>query len=772
MEISPSRVKALAAELTAQGLLSTLDEGLRADLVERLQVVHLDADDILFRQGDARDALFLLVAGRMALSVAGPGGKPVQVGEVLPGQLVGEIGLLVSGTRSNTARAVQASDLLCLSRAEFEGLCQARPEAIRQLPESIAPAMWQNILSQALTDLLGELDATEIYALEAEIERVDLRRGDVVVHQGDPADCMYLVVYGRLSATVRDDDGVERDVDELGRGDLIGERSLITGDCRSATVFAVRDSALARISPAVLHNLQQRHPDVMTRIARAAILRVQRRAAHPGARHAADATSVAVVAAGQAEPGAALAELVGRLAEALGRFGRTLLLSSDRLDEMLGTPGIAQVGAGQPADALLSGWLSRQEQSYATILYVADATATPWTERCLSRADRVVLVVEGARAPQAGPLDELVAQRSDPAESELVLVQPDEIHQPRGTGAWLARYPVEAHHHVRLGHPADVHRLARRLSGRSLGLVLGGGGARGFSHTGVFRALDEAGVRADLVGGTSMGAVLSAAYAVGLDYAAQMALARRLASPLKLFDPTVPAVSFFASGKVTGVLQELFGDTQLEDLWTPCFCVSTNLTHAVPMVHRRGPLWQAVRASLAIPGIFSPILYEGDLLVDGCVLNNVPIDVMQRLNLNGPIVAVNVFPDLDMIRNYRFGPSVSGVETLLHGLVPLRRKESAAPFIFESLLRVLALNDVHQAKTKRSLADLYIRPPVEQFNILDFGAYARIAQIGYESGRAALADWRRLAEVQAAQAGDAAPVAACGRGVGRARRAG
>jgi predicted acylesterase/phospholipase RssA len=174
-------------------------------------------------------------------------------------------------------------------------------------------------------------------------------------------------------------------------------------------------------------------------------------------------------------------------------------------------------------------------------------------------------------------------------------------------------------------------------------------------------------------------------------------------------------------------------------------------------VHRRGLLWQAVRASLAIPGVFSPILYEGDLLVDGCVLNNMPIDVMQRLNLNGPIIAVNVFPDRDLIRDYRFGTSVSGVQTLLYELAPLGRKDSAAPLIFESLLRVLALNDVHQAKTKRALADLYIRPPVEQFNILDFGSYERIAQIGYESGRAALASWSRLAEARTPGAHDAAP---------------
>jgi predicted acylesterase/phospholipase RssA len=208
----------------------------------------------------------------------------------------------------------------------------------------------------------------------------------------------------------------------------------------------------------------------------------------------------------------------------------------------------------------------------------------------------------------------------------------------------------------------------------------------------------------------------------------------------------MPVVSFFASAKVTHVLERIFGDTQIEDLWMPCFCVSSNLTRAVAMVHRRGPLWQAVRASMAIPGVFSPILSGGDLLVDGCVLDNLPIDVMQRLNYNGPIIAVNVFPDVDLLRDYDFGPSVSGWQALVSMLArraslnPLAPRDSP-PLIFESLVRVLALNSVHQAKTQSGFADVYIRPPVEKYNILDFGAYAQIAGIGYRSAMQALGDW-------------------------------
>ncbi len=482
----------------------------------------------------------------------------------------------------------------------------------------------------------------------------------------------------------------------------------------------------------------------MTRLARMALRRVQRRSATPGAFHAADAVGFAVLPVGVPRGGVPLADFSARLASALSAGGTTLHLSSARVDGLLGIPGIAQVDASHSSEPMLAAWLQRQEQSYNYVIYEADDTWSPWTERCLGMADRVLLLGQGASAPLPTELDSPLAARSDSTATELVLLQPDCISRPSGTAAWLERYPAGGHHHLRLGRTADFDAFVRRITGRGLGLVLGGGGARGFAHIGVFKALAERGVAVDLVGGTSMGAVLSATFAMGLDYDATMKLARSVSSPLRLFDPTMPVVSFFTSGKVTKVLERIYGDTQIEDLWMPCFCVSSNLTHAVAMVHRQGPLWQAVRASMAIPGVFSPILADGDLLVDGCVLNNLPIDVMQRLNHDGPIIAVNVFPDVDLLRDYRFGPSISGWQALAAKLNPLRGKDSSAPLIFESLLRVLALNDVHQAKTKRGFADIYIRPPVEEFNILDFGAYAQIAGAGYRSAIEALGDWEAL----------------------------
>jgi predicted acylesterase/phospholipase RssA/CRP-like cAMP-binding protein len=739
------------AFLALQPAFEALDPTVLQELVERLESVALHAGETLFACGDARDAIFFIMSGRITFTAQNPQGQAVPARVLSAGQAVGEIGLAADGPHSSTAQVLEDARVLRLTRSTLNGLCEKYPEAIYKLPPAVAPAAIELVLAGVVCDLLGELDAAQRAVLLAEIERLQLKQGDVLTQQGKDGDRMFVVIYGRLRIVAQDAEGTETVVDEIGRGDVLGERSLL-GDVPSATVYGLGDSAVGVITRPLFENLKFQYPEVTIRLTRIALRRIQAYAARRDGTsvatavvsRTAHAASVAVLPVGAARGDVPLAAFTERLVLALPAVWSTLHLSSARVEEFLDTPGIAQVESQHPLEPRLAAWLQQQEQSHFCVIYQADDAWTPWTERCLRMADRVLLVGQGGSAPMRSEFDEPLAHLSDSTRTMLVLLQPDDICQPSGTAAWLDRYAVGGHIHLRLGRPADFDSFMRRISGRGLGLVLGGGGARGFAHIGVFRALEECGVDVDLVGGTSMGAILSATFAMGLDYQNTMKLARQLASPLKLFDPTIPVVSFFASGKVTRLLKQLFGDTQIEDLWTPCFCVSSNLTHAVAVVHRRGPLWQAVRASMAIPGIFSPILADGDLLVDGCVLDNLPIDVMQRLNFNGPIIAVNVFPDVDLLRDYDFGPSISGWQAFTNKLNPLRRRGFTAPLIFENLVRVLALHSVQWAKTQRGFADVYICPPVEKYNILDFGAYQQIADSGYHSAMEALGEWEEL----------------------------
>ena len=461
-----------------------------------MEPIDLHAGETLFACGDPRDAAFLILRGRISLTEPGPQGGALPVRVLSPGEGVGEIGLAARGPHTSTARALDDARVLRLGRIAFEGLCERHPESMYGLADFIAPVADETLLARVICDLLGERDAAQLAALLAEIECLELKRGDVLIREGEDADRLFVVIYGRLRIVARDAEGTETVVDEIGRGDTVGERSLLTGDVRSATVYALRDSAVGVITRSLFENLKLQYPEVMTRLARIALRRVQRHAATPDAFHASDAVSFAVLPVGAPRGGVPLAAFAERLASALSGSGTTLHLSSARLEGLLGRPGIAQVDAPDPSEPTAAGvaaWLQRQEQSHCYVIYEADAAWTPWTERCLRMADRVLLVGQGASAPAPTELDQQLAVHSDSTTTELVLLQPDHISRPSGTAAWLARYAASGHHHVRLGRPADFDSFVRRVTGRGMGLVLGGGGARGFAHIGVFKALGSAG---------------------------------------------------------------------------------------------------------------------------------------------------------------------------------------------------------------------------------------------------------------------------------------
>jgi len=577
-------------------------------------------------------------------------------------------------------------------------------------------------------------DEATLRDAEAALEWLVLPGGAVLFREGEDSDSLYILISGRLRVTVAHEGG-ERTVAELGRGEMVGEMGVLTGEKRSTTVYAIRDSELVKLPQAAMNHLAEKYPQVMMRVNR--ILANRLRLELGPKRITSTVMTFALV---PVTAGLALADFTCRFVPGLAGYGSTLHLNSAQLDSELG-PGAAQTLQDDADNGRVAGWLSEQESNYRYVVYEADAGLSDWTRRCIRQADRVLMVAQADADPAPGEIEKQMERMNATARAELVLLHPATTRQPMGTRDWLSPRCVRAHHHVRLDDAQDLQRLVRRLTGHALGLVLGGGGARCYAHIGVCRALTEIGIQVDLVGGTSMGSLIGAGLAMNMDEPTMIKLAQEL-SRKALFDLTLPLVSFFASHKVTNVMRKIFEDTQIEDLWKPFFCVSSNLTRATPKVHRQGPVWQSVRASSAVPGIFSPILCEGDLLVDGAMLNNLPIDVMHDLSQGGPIVAVNVSPEIDLVQDYRFGPGVSGWQVLLSRLSPLE-KHIQAPSIFENILRSMSIADVHRVRSMLGLVDLYICPPVGRFGILDFKYYAEIIEIGYRAARQALEAWQR-----------------------------
>ena len=709
-----------------------LHDALLAEAAADLERVALAAGATLFERGDDADALYVVASGRLRATTGKEHGETV-LAAIGPGELVGELGILVGAPRSASVYAAEDAELARLPAPAFERVAARRPEAVEQLAESARRRLRRSQLAAILGRLFGAVDGVTLREVEAQVAWVRLGGGQTLFRQGDEADAVYFVVSGRLRALVEGDDGAERVLNEMAPGESIGEIALLTGEPRTATVRAIRDAELARLDLPAFERLVDRYPRAMMSVARTVVRRLRR--SEGSLRRAATATNLALV---PAHPDAPLADLARRLAAALASFGPVRHLTAERVGALLGRQGAAETDDDAPFAPRLAAWLDQQESQHRFVVYEADASASPWTRRCVRQADEVLLVAEAARDPALGEVEAaLFGPDGSPssARRSLVLLHPDGSRLPSGTSAWLAARRLDAHYHVRLDTEADVGRLARSLAGRAVGLVLGGGGARGLAHIGVIRALLEAGVPIDHIAGTSMGAVVAGLYGMGHDPEAMVRICRESflgRKPHKEY--TLPLVSLIRSRRLDGLARANYGETRIEDLWLPFFCVSCNLTAAEPVVHADGLLWRAVRASASLPGVFVPVIRDGHLLVDGGVMNNLPGDVM-RARARGTVMVVNVSPEQDLALDREEYPSPW--QLLWQRL---RRSDELArvPSILDVLIRTIVASSIQRAHQVVADADLCFRPPVQRFGLLEFTALHTIVEAGYQHAKAKL----------------------------------
>jgi predicted acylesterase/phospholipase RssA/CRP-like cAMP-binding protein len=543
--------------------------------------------------------------------------------------------------------------------------------------------------------LLHALPAPARDEIAAALSPVDLRVGERLAEPGGACDALHLVVDGQIEARAGG-----RVVARLGRGEVAAESGLYTGGAREYSLEATRATSVLRLPAEDWLRLLERHPREALRLAGPLFA---------GAPYEPATRGVALVPLGR---GVAIRGLADDLVRALPRPATAIR----RETVAVGT------------EALRGGDLALHEGLLATPglhVFEADPAPTAWTEACVRQADVVLLVADarGEPAPFALPAPTR-------APIDLVLLHPDRAAPPGDTGRWLDAHPVRQHHHV--GGPADVARLARGLTGNAVQLVLGGGGARGLAHLGILRALRDAGVPVDFVGGTSIGAILSALCAMERSVEEILEQIRRFARTRRA--PTLPLHSFFSDRSISNALVELCGGVAIEDLWLPWFGVSADLRTGEEVLHTRGPLWRALRASASLPGAWPPVIEGARCLVDGGVLNNLPVDVMAARGA-GRILAVDCadggFPAVDAAPPWWLRP-----------FAPWRRR--GTPHLGRLLLRSggISTQRITRHVVERHPAVLHVRPPVREFGALDFASADAIVEAGWRFATEHVEAWK------------------------------
>lgn len=589
------------------------------------------------------------------------------------------------------------------------------------------------LLSQHLRRILPDVEPPVLASLRERLEWVEIAGGQTLMKQGDPGDSMFLAISGRLRAYVRDADGTERMVREMGRGHTIGEMSLFTGEPRAATVVAIRDSVLVRLGKPEFDRILASSAQLSIALTRQVIGHLRDAKPRPDFVQPVMIGVVPVTAG--VDPGA----FAERLAVHLRRHGRVRVLDAAAVDRELGEAGLAQRGDGDAgAGRRVALLLEEIEAGHDFVLLVGDDRPTPWTQRCGGHCDELLLLADTDEPPALHAIEkECLDRRSERTEAAeiLVLLHREGAKSPSGTRAWLDRRAVSLHVHVRPARQPDMARLARIVSRNAVGLVFAGGGARGFAHLGIYRALTEHGIEVDYVGGTSIGATMAACVAFDRPLDFMLAHTRRAfgANPTGDFN-FIPLLSLIKGRRLQKVLRtavhDFVGfDAEVEDLWKNFFCVATNYSQARQHVIQRGDLAKALRSSVAIPGALPPVIADGDLLCDGGTFNNFPVDVMQRMHGVGTVIGVDL--DFRKPRRIEFDEVPDGWALLRDRLRPSGKRRYRLPSLMSYLMNMTILYSMSRQHDARRMTDLYFNPPLERVGMLEWNRFDEIVEQGY-----------------------------------------
>ncbi|KAK2888415.1 patatin-like phospholipase domain-containing protein 7a isoform X1 [Channa argus] len=757
-----------AAKKDLLGIIQLQDPSL---LEGRVTLHYVKAGSVVARQGDQEVSIQFVISGLLHVYQRMiDREEDTRLFVTHPGEVVGHLAVLTGEPLIFTVRAQRDCSFLSISKTHFYEIMRVEPKVVLNVAHTVVKRM---------SSFVRQIDfALDWMAVEA---------GRAVYRQGEKSDSTFIVLSGRLRSVIRKEDGKKELIGEYGRGDLIGVVEALTHQNRATTVHAVRDSELAKLPEGALSSIKRKFPQVVTRLIHLLGQKILQQVNGPltarslalhtpsskwdAGTQASNLSTVTVLPVSEEVP---LTTFTLELQHALLAIGPTLLLTSDIIKQRLGASALDSVH-----EYRLSSWLGQQEDIHRIVLYQTDHTLTPWTQRCIRQADSILIVGLGEQEPTVGELERMLEGSAVRAQKQLVLLHREDGPPPKGTVDWLnMRSWISRHFHLSCPRrvfskrslpkllelyqrvfekPADRHsdfsRLARVLTGNAIALVLGGGGARGCSQVGIMRALCEAGIPVDLIGGTSIGSLMGAVYAEDHSHSRMRVRAREWAMEMtsvfkKVLDLTYPVTSMFSGAAFNSSISNVFKNKQIEDLWIPYFNITTDITSSTMRVHTDGSLWRYVRASMSLSGYLPPLCdpKDGHLLMDGGYINNLPADVARSMGAK-VVIAIDVGSrDETNLTNY--GDSLSGWWLLWKRLNPLAEKVKVLNMA-EIQTRLAYVCCVRQLESvKNSDYCEYIRPPIDRYRTLEFGKFDEIAEVGYQHGKTVFDIWRRSGVVE------------------------
>lgn len=564
------------------------------------------------------------------------------------------------------------------------------------------------------TTFFANLDKSRLKDLANLCQIIQLKKNDILFHQGETSDGFYILVEGRLAALLEKDDS-EKGVGVIHAGETVGELGGFSKKPRALTIKALFDSTLIWLTHDNISHFLDRYttPDMFMEIVSTIINRSQSVIKQLGKerqnRHCA-----IIPATNDPIPD----EFLNGLKKHLVKNHSILIVDLEDIGTDSGLVLLEKL-------KLLKEKADIENKTILFVIKTLDRLKIYLNYYKQSEGLDIFHRVEGIYAITVSNSTEKLSHELitlfDEAflpfveHKELVLWYGDSNRLPFRTERWLKQANFRLHHHIR-NRKEDFLRFYRFILGKANALVLGGGGARGWASLGVVKALIEKEISVDTVCGASSGSFLSSAYAHTLD----MDESHKMIQPLinmmgvfKLKQLSYPIISINNGSVFTKTLKSVFEPLKVEDLWLFNFSIASNLSTYQEEVQRRGPLWEAVRCSGSLPIIFPPLVRDGELIIDGGLLNNLPVDQMQYII--GPsnfIIAVNL-SDFSAGQKYDF-PPVVGFWDAIKNLLGLTKQPYSYPPFIESILKSLMLGSSYRVLDNARKANLLI-----DFNLSD-----------------------------------------------------
>ncbi len=570
--------------------------------------------------------------------------------------------------------------------------------------------------------ILKHLSEFALRKLVVQSETMSLEANQVLFYHDEPSDSVFYLIDGHLEGFTTSD-FLEK-VMEIHRGEMIGEMGVVSGEPRSLAVRASVASQVLKIDHDIFLNFFKKDPDLLMILTQTIAKRLRHVIMDLRTTHY-PYKNIGLIA----------------LSEGIDLQGMKKVFQQYNNEDNV---HLYENEDWKKTQLDIVSFFYQCEEKIGHNIFVADYQEEKWLKAMLDHVDYIYLIVKEGEWELVDS-ERVTALRERPTDIVIVHSNPGPYTD---TAKFYAKYPFKRHHHI-IKNSFYYKRIYRYMTGQAIGLVFSGGGFKGYIHYGLVKAVMEANVPIDCIGGSSMGAAVGGGLA--MHYKWEL-FDKALHSVMSIFKEaqlyrhlTMPIVSLLSGEVLTHLLQKIYDGYRIEDLTTNFFCVVSNLSTTQKEIRTRGKLWEWVRASVAIPGVLPPFEKDGMIYVDGGVCANLPVQDMQNyLNQTGKIIALNAHFHPFTQKRYHFPPILKFVDILKYKLG--FKKDYVLPHFADIVVESSFINQYMNTIKEMEKADILISPDTSTFNMHDAKKGGNFHMFAYDLAQEKLREHKSVYE--------------------------